>query len=140
MYGAAANPKKASGVFSRCSQPSLATRLAYPGVRVAGVYFNTDGSPSPGHNLKSEGERWKWDQTGFPLLVRDTSIANTVIIDYDPSGPGRLVKAMPPFVCQGQCAVQLYNPGAVITSKIAPAAVRRYRPYSEPPVFLPSAQ
>ena len=105
----------------------LALRLAYPGIRVAGVYFYTDGTPGPGYHFKTEGDRWKWDRTGFPPIVRDTGISDTVIVDFDPSGHGTLAKIMPSFVCEGDCAAGLYNPAAVITGPISPRTIRRYR-------------
>jgi hypothetical protein len=105
----------------------LALRLAYPHIRVAGIYFYTDGTPGPGDNLKAEGERWKWDGKGLRPMVVDTAISDTVIVDFDPSGHGTLAKIMPSFVCEGDCAAGLYNPAAVITGPISPRTVRRYR-------------
>lgn len=108
----------------------VALRLVYPGTPVAGIYFYPDGTPAPGDNLKMEGGRWKWDGTGFPPVVRDTSIANTIVIDRAASGSDALVPSMPSFMCETPCASQLYNPAAVITGTISPRTVRRYRLYS----------
>jgi hypothetical protein len=73
-----------------------------------------------------EGDRWTWDGTGFPPIVRDTSLANTVIVDAGaPAMP--LVRSIPGFLCKAQCAAQIYNPDAVIAGPISARAVRRYR-------------
>lgn len=126
-----ANVPKDNDPFGHNMWLDLALRLAYPGIPVAGVYFYANGTPSPGNNLKAEGDRWKWDGTGLPPLVHETSISNTVIVDLEPSGIGQLEKTMSPFVCRGRCAVGLYNPTSVITGPISARTVRRYR--LEPP-------
>jgi hypothetical protein len=105
----------------------MALRIVYPGIPVAGIYFYADGSPSPGNNLKVEGDSWKWDGTGFPTFVRVSSLANTVVVDYEPSGQGKLEAALPGFLCKKRCAAELYSPGSVITRPISPIAVSRYR-------------
>lgn len=101
--------------------------LAYPGIHVGGVYFFADGTPSPGSNVKIEGDRWKWNGTGVAPALRDTSIANTVVVEYEPGGRGRLVTTLPRFLCAEPCAAPLYNPTAAIASPIAQRAARRYR-------------
>lgn len=121
-----ANVPKDNDPFGHNMWLDLALRLAYPGIPVAGVYFYANGTPSPGNNFKAEGDRWRWDGTGFPPVVHDTPISDTVIVDFDPSGTGQLEKTMPPFVCRAQCSVALYNPAAVITGPISPRTVHRY--------------
>jgi hypothetical protein len=105
----------------------MAIRLAYPDIPVAGIYFYADGTPSPGNNLKAGGDSWKWDGTGFPPVVRATSLADTVVVDYEPSGPGKLDATLPLFLCNTPCATELYRPGSIITGPISPIAKRRYR-------------
>lgn len=127
------NVPKDDDPFSHNMWLDMALRLAYPGIPVAGIYFYADGTPSPGNNLRLAGDRWKWDGTGFPTVVRDSSISNTIVIS-DHSG---LVKELPSFVCKADCATQLYNPAAVITGPISPRTVRRYHPDSTELYHLP---
>jgi hypothetical protein len=121
-----ANVPKDNDPFGHAMWLDLALRLSYPGIPVDGVYFYADGTPGPGNGFKAEGDRWRWDRIGFPAAMHGTAISNTVIVDFDPSGIGRLEKTMSPFVCRAVCAVGSYNPTAVITGPISPRTVRRY--------------
>jgi len=105
----------------------LAVRLVYPGIPVSGMYYYADGTPAPGNPFTLRGDRWKWNGSGFPPIVHDTTLANTVVVDYAQPDSNGLVRAVPPFVCREQCAAQLYNPAAVITGPMSPRAIRRYR-------------
>src|SRR4029077_1323480 len=71
----------------------LAVRLVYPGIPVAGTYFYDDRTPAPGARLEAEGERWRWNRSGYAPLVRDTAIANTVIVDDKARDHDSLLKA-----------------------------------------------
>jgi hypothetical protein len=106
----------------------LAIRLAYPGIPVAGVYFYTDGTPGPGVNLRGEDANWKWDQTGFPPMLHETPLANTIVVDFDAAGAGELGKTIPPFVCRSACALDVYDPLSRILGEMSPRAARRFRP------------
>ena len=64
----------------------LALRLVYPGTAVAGTYFYDDQTPAPGAILEADSQGWRWNQTGFEPLVRDTTFAHTVIVDYKTAG------------------------------------------------------
>jgi hypothetical protein len=127
------NVPKDKDPFSHNMWLDMALRLAYPGIPVAGIYFYADGTPSPGNNLKLAGDRWKWDETGFATVVRDSSISNTIIIE-DHSG---LVNTIPSFVCAADCETQLYNPAAMITGPISPRTERRYHLDSAEDFHLP---
>ena len=105
----------------------LALRLVYPGIPVAGTYFYSDGTPAPGDSWKAEGKSWTWDGTGFPPVFPGTGLANTLVVDYQPSGRGKLEAALPAFLCKTRCATELYHPDAVVTEPISPIARRRYR-------------
>jgi len=105
----------------------LALRLVYPGIPVAGVYFYADGTPGPGDGWKAGGDSWTWEGTGFSPVFPATGLANTVVVDYEPLGRGRLEAAFPAFVCTTRCATELYHPGSVVTGPISPIASRRYR-------------
>jgi hypothetical protein len=120
------NVPKDSDPFGDSMWLDVSLRLAYPGIPVAGTYFYADGTRSPGNNLVAVGELWKWDGTGFPTAVREAPVANTIIVDSGQANAGSLVNVMPAFVCRAACAVQSYNPAAVITGPIAPRAARRY--------------
>jgi hypothetical protein len=121
------NVSKDNDPFGHNMWMDLALRLAYPGIPVAGIYFYADGTPGPGNNLKAKGDSWKWDGKGFPPNVHATALADTVVVDFEPSGRGRLESALPQFVCRAQCETKLYDPAAVITGPPSPVAIRRYR-------------
>jgi hypothetical protein len=105
----------------------MALRLVYPGIRVGGVYFYDDGTPSPGNNIVAEGDQWKWDGAGFPPDLRQANLANTIVVRYDSAEHGGLVTTFPPFLCRTECTTALYHPERLITGPIAPSTVRRYR-------------
>ena len=106
----------------------FAIRLIYPGIRVAGVYYYTDGTRAPGDTLAAAGDSWKWDRVvGYPPLINETSLAHTVVVRYDKSGTGSLETTLPTFLCHDACASELYNPSAMIGGSIEPSAARRYR-------------
>jgi len=112
----------------------VALRLAYPGTPVSAIYFYPDRTPAPGDNLRVENGRWKWDGTAYPPLVRDTSIANTIVIDYAAAGKDAVLPAIPSYICSEPCAPQAYNPSALISGGLSSRAVRRYRLLSPPSV------
>jgi hypothetical protein len=105
----------------------LALRLVYPGIRVSGIYFYDDGTPSPGNNIIAEGEQWKWDGTAFAPDLRQASLANTIVVRYDPAGSSELVGKFPASLCRSRCATDLYQPARLITGPIAERTIRRYR-------------
>jgi len=121
------NVPKNDDPFGHSMWLDLALRLVYPGIPVAGTYFYDDHTPAPGDSLEADGERWTWNRTGFPSLVRDAPIANTVIVDYAPRDGGSLLKTMPPFLCHTRCDVELYNPAVLISGTVSSRAARRYR-------------
>jgi len=106
----------------------FAIRLCYPGIPVAGVYYYADGTPSPGNNMEAAGDSWKMLAIGMPTIVHESSLANTVVIEWHPSGPAQLAKSFPEFICHTSCAGELYNPMTVITGPISPIALNRYHP------------
>ena len=104
----------------------LALRLAYPHTPVAGLYFYPDGTPSPGSNLKVDGNEWKWDGTEFPPAMKEIGLDQTVVIALN-SGKATLAPALPGSVCPLGCASELYQPSAMISGPVSPRAARRYR-------------
>jgi hypothetical protein len=121
------NVPKDNDPFGHDMWLDFALRLAYPGIPVAGVYFYADGTPGPGDGWKAGGNSWTRDGAGYPQFFPGTSLANTVVVRYEPSGRGKLEAALPAFVCATRCATELYHPGSVITGPISPIASRRYR-------------
>jgi hypothetical protein len=106
----------------------LAVRLAYPGIRVAGVYLYPDGKPGPGNNWDIAGSSWEWDGKGFDRLFRSTPAARTVVVEYSPSGAAKLDESLPRSLCPGHCPAALYHPGAaIVPGAVSPIAVRRFR-------------
>jgi hypothetical protein len=105
----------------------VALRLCYPGIRVGGVYFYDDGTPSPGNNIVADGDQWRWDRTAFPPELRQASLANTVVVRYDDAGDSTLISRFPASLCRSRCATELYDPARVVTGPVAARTVRRYR-------------
>lgn len=104
----------------------LAIRLVYPGIPAAGVYYYEDGTPAPGNHMVLEGTSWHWDGKGFGHLFNTTPLASTVVVRYDPSGIGKLLEKLPPFLNKAPYAAQSYQPENVISAPISPIVVRRY--------------
>jgi hypothetical protein len=84
------NVPKDNDPFENQMWLDLALRLAYPGIPVAGLYYYADGTPGPGDGLKAGGKSWTWDGTGIPPVFPATGLANTLVVDYEPSGRGKL--------------------------------------------------
>jgi hypothetical protein len=122
------NVPRATDPFQHNMWLDMGLRLAYLGTRVGGIYFYDDLTPSPGNNIVAAGDEWKWDGTGFPPELRQTKLANTVIVKYEASGPGELLRTFPTFLCHGNCTTASYDPTrAIIAGPVAPRTVRRYR-------------
>jgi hypothetical protein len=121
------NVPRVADPFGDALWMDLAVRLMYPGLPVAGVYFFDDGKPAPGNSLQAEGQSWTWNKIGLAPPAVQTPLANTVIVDANPQDGDSLVKAMPSFLCHSPCAVDSYNPAAVISGTISPRTARRYR-------------
>jgi hypothetical protein len=92
-----------------------------------GTYFYDDHQAAPGGIFEAAGDRWVWKRTGYEPMLPSTPIANSVIVDAQSEGHDSLVKTMPAFLCHAPCAVESYNPAAVIASTVSPRAARRYR-------------
>jgi hypothetical protein len=120
------NVPRETDPFSHHMWCDLAMRLAYPHIPVAATYFYADGTRSPGSNLRIQSDRWKWDGIGFPPIVRDTSLANTLIVDAD-SNAQPLVRIAPEYLCNSACNLGLYKPDAVLDGPVSSLSVRRYR-------------
>jgi hypothetical protein len=121
------NVPKGDDPFGHDMWYDFGLRLVYPGIDVSGIYYYDDGTAAPGDNLKASasGDLWTWDKTGYPPLVRNASVANTIVVRYDGSGKGTLEESVPAFVCGAECG-KLYNPAGLITGPISPRAARRY--------------
>jgi hypothetical protein len=92
----------------------MALRLAYPERTVAGVYYFKDGSEPPGRGLQVVNGRWKWDGKGYPPLIREGSLADTIIIQTDLGGQPRLLDKVPPLITTDPAALAQYQPRARI--------------------------
>jgi hypothetical protein len=108
----------------------MALRLAYPGTTVAGTYFYDDHSPASGANLILDSDKWSWNHTFINPLVIAGSLAQTIVVEYHSDGPGKVLPALPPYVCHGVCSPQLYRPRErIVGSTPSPRAVNRYGPF-----------
>ena len=106
----------------------FAIRLSYPNIPVAAVYYFADGTPSAGNNMQADGDQWKLQPLGMPTIVNESSLEDTVVVEWNSSGTGHLAKTFPDFICHTQCAGELYDPAKVITGPMSPVAVNRYHP------------
>ena len=107
----------------------VALRLAYPRTPVAGLYYYSGGTPSPGANLVAHDDRWTQEQveTGFPTLIAEAPFSNTVIVRYSEAGRPTLLRRVPDFVDAGIDGRPTYAPLAVIQpGRPSPVALRRY--------------
>ncbi|MFZ1994042.1 MAG: hypothetical protein WAU75_08025, partial [Solirubrobacteraceae bacterium] len=108
----------------------MSMRLAYPHDPVVGAYFYANGSPAPHENMILTGGQWVANGTGFPTLVPSIPVANTVVIQYSPSGVGHLVQEVPEFLRRKDPALATaYHPMSRIEPMPTSAVVRhRYGP------------
>jgi hypothetical protein len=95
----------------------VGVRIAYPGTSVAGVYYRDQARRSPGDGLELIEDRWIWDGTGFPPLIRQIPFANTIIIRYDARGKGTLLDEVPAFLTTLPAVKALYAPRALLTGQ-----------------------
>jgi hypothetical protein len=95
----------------------VALQLAYPRTYLAGVYFHTDGSPSPSFNLKIDGSDWVWNGIGWPPAEpRRFPLTKTIIIKFSPTGTSTLLTSIPDFVPGARDWNALYDPQKTILS------------------------
>jgi hypothetical protein len=108
---------------------TYALRLAYPGAKLSGIFFYDDGTAPPGNHLKLDGTRWVWDGTSEPPAAKSTSVAQTVVIEYDTPSRAVIAGNLPDILAPSPEAQLLYNPRALIHDGPAnPRARRRYLP------------
>jgi hypothetical protein len=88
----------------------MAIRLAYPSRTVAGTYYYKDGTEPPGRGLQVVDGKWKWDGKGYPPLMRQAPLSDTVIIQIDPAGTPRLLDKVPAFMTSDPAAQAQYHP------------------------------
>ena len=72
----------------------VALRLAYPETPVAGAYYYEGGGSPPGARFVLSGSTWRWDENGFPPVVREAGVEDSVVIRYTESG-GQLLDHLP---------------------------------------------
>jgi hypothetical protein len=107
----------------------MALRLAYPRVPVNGVYYYGDHTPAPGDNLQLASNLWTWSGKGFVHLIRQASLAQTIVLKYNEDGQATLLMNLPSFLCSNSCSPGLYDPLSRIAGHSpSPEAVRRYGP------------
>jgi hypothetical protein len=54
-------------------------------------------------------------------------VQNTIVVEYDAAGRGRLAPALPAFLCEGSCPGELYQPAhALAAGPVSPIAAHRY--------------
>jgi hypothetical protein len=94
---------------------------------VSGIYESLGGERATGDNLVLRGDTWVWNREGNPPLVKNATIAQTVVVRYVPGGRGRLETVFPRDLCAPDCAAAAeYHPEKLITGPIAQRTLRRY--------------
>jgi hypothetical protein len=105
----------------------MTLRLAYIDTDVSGIYLYSDGSRPTGDNLVLHGDRWTWNGLANQPLVKNATVAQTVVVRYVPGGKGQLETSFPQALCGPDCsAAGEYRPENMIAGPIAPRTVRRY--------------
>jgi len=103
----------------------FAVRLAYPDVRVAGIFFYDTGEPSVGNNLKVVHGRWAQIPSVSSSLIQDAPLSRTVVVHVDRRGHGRLLAHLPGALARAS-RYQLKPRAAIVGSDPSPIARRRY--------------
>jgi hypothetical protein len=109
----------------------LSLHLAYPGRKIAGIYFLDDSALAPGTtNVDFNGGKPRIRPEAQHLAMSPTTLKQVVVFDYDPSTRElRPVAAGPITVAADQIAPVRYEfCAAVAGSNPSPIAVRRYGP------------
>ncbi len=90
----------------------MALRLAYPGTKVAGIYFYENGAPAIGDDLKR---------------LTKSGVDTMLVIQYQRQGVLAIARTLPSFLGGAENSASLYNPQARIESgSPSPRAIRRY--------------
>ena len=111
----------------------LAVRLAYPGIRVGGIYFLDDNRPAPGMNIDIAHGEPRILSEGFPTLFHaepESAISHVLVFDYDAkSGEAEPVGSGPIKIENQELSVPSYSFCTAISgSKPNMVAIRRYGP------------
>jgi hypothetical protein len=123
---------KANDPFGANMWFNFALKLAYPGMRVGGIYFYDDGTAASGNHLRLESAQWVWDGSGESPGFRHRGIERSVIVQYESAGKARIADEPPALLSPDENARAQYAPRAVIQSgPPSPRAVRRYYPCSQ---------
>jgi hypothetical protein len=105
----------------------VALRLAYPSTAVAGMYFFDDGLPSPGNNMVLRSGKWEQERFGYPPLLTEAPVSQTVIIRFMRDGKFQLLERVPEILGMDQQSAKDYNPRRIIKANpISRLAARRY--------------
>jgi hypothetical protein len=113
----------------------LALRLAYPGIRVGGIYLLDDNRPAPGVNIDIANGKPRVLSEGFPTLfhsVPESPISHVLVFDYDDkTGEAEPVGSGPIKIENQELSVSSYSFCTTISgSKPDIVAIRRYGPIS----------
>ena len=108
----------------------MSLRLAYPHDPVVGIYFYSDGTPAPHENMVPKNQQWVFTGAGFPTLLTSVPVANTVVIQYSPTGHGHVVRKLPSYLArQDPWLAATYDPLSRIEPGPPPITVQnRYDP------------
>jgi hypothetical protein len=103
----------------------MALRLAYPGVRVAGIYVYDTGKLSTGANMAVSDRRWVQIPSVSSSLIADAPVSQTLVVHLDANGRGRTLTRLPSAVANAPRTT--LEPQAVISgSELSDMARRRY--------------
>ena len=104
----------------------LALRLAYPGTRLAGIYYYDDGRPGPSRALRPNGDGWTLE-AAFPALLKQVPARDAVVLTNNGHGLA-LAASVPDFVCGGRCGSGYQPENRIEPGPPSAKAVNRYGP------------
>lgn len=105
-----------------------AVRLAYPGHRVAALYFDEPAKPAPGATIRFQGSKTILE-ADWPLLVQTAYVSDLIILEAQPQGMIRISEGLPDWLGIDPEQRALYDPySRVLPWPPDPRAVRRFGP------------
>lgn len=106
-----------------------ALRLAYPHTVVGGVYFYDDTKAAPKDNLALSNGHWAYTGVGVSPMISSAGIDQTLVLEFQRTGPPKVMPNIPPFVCSGNCTQDGYRPETrILQGPPASEAIQRYGP------------
>ncbi|HYL76987.1 MAG TPA: hypothetical protein VEU96_22420 [Bryobacteraceae bacterium] len=105
----------------------VAMQLAYPGTRVGGLFFYSDGAPASVSGFQTDAQG-RWMVYEHPL-VRAHNIDGLLVLEYHSDGVATIARTLPSFLAVDEATARSYAPDTRIEPGGASIrAMRRYGP------------